>query len=356
MQKLIDIFVDQNTTGSRDENQSTLRFLDAQLAQRQQQLSDAEDKQSAFEQKFMGLLPGTGSVADRMATARSQLDDIESNYAAASSALASVNGEMAGTPATIATPSTGGGGGLGDLQGQLAGLKARGLTDAHPDVIALNAQIAAMRASGAGAAPAGGTQPNPLYVTLRSMQAEKQATASALSVRRAQLQADLNRFASLQASQPEVTAEQARLARDHDVLKAQYDKLLQDREEVKLRADAQADGGAAQVRVIDAPSAPRVPVAPNRPLLLTGVLILALGGGAAAAFAMGKLQNTYTTADQLATASGLRVAGSVTAVLAPRQKAERAEKLKWFAGGGAALAGSYALLLVVELVRRALTA
>ena len=45
-----------------------------------------------------------------------------------------------------------------------------------------------------------------------------------------------------------------------------------------------------------------------------------------------------------------------TAVLAPRQKAERAEKIKWFAGGSAALGGAYALLLVVELVRRALTA
>ena len=356
IQKLIDVFVEENLTGNRDENASTLKFLDAQLAQRQQQLTDAEQKQSEFEQKFMGLLPGTGSVADRMATARSQLDEIQSNLAAASGSLAAVSSEMSGTPATIAGPSTGGGGGVGDLMGQLGGLKARGLTDAHPDVVALNNQIAAMRAAGAGNAPSAGSQPNPLYITLRSMAAEKQATVSSLSMRRAQLQADVNRFASLQVSQPEVTAEQARLARDHDVLKAQYDKLLQDREDVKLRADAQSEGGALQFRVLDPPSAPRVPVAPNRPLLLTMILVLALGAGAAAAYGMAKLQNTFTTVEQLATASGLAVAGAVTAVLAPRQKAERAEKLKWFAGGGAALGGAYALLLVVELVRRALTA
>ncbi|MBV9841171.1 MAG: chain-length determining protein [Sphingomonadaceae bacterium] len=357
VQKLIDQFVSENVAGSRNDNENSLHFLDAQLAQRQQQLATAEQKQIDFEQRFMGLLPGTGSIEERMSTARSQLDDIESNLAAAQSSLAAVSSEMGSTPATIAAPSLGGGGGgLSDLQGQLAGLKARGLTDMHPDVVALKTQIAAMQAAGAGGASAGGTQPNPLYVSLRGMAAEKQATVSALSARRAQISSEIAQFQAKQAAQPEVASQAAQLARDHDVLKAAYDKLLQDREDVKLRADAEAQGSGVQFRVIDPPSAPRVPVAPNRPLLLTGVLLLAVAGGAGAAYAHAKLQSSYSTVDQLALASGLQVVGAVTAVLAPRQKAERGEKLKWFAGGGAALGGAYALLLVVELVRRAMTA
>jgi polysaccharide biosynthesis transport protein len=356
VQKLIDLFVNGNAAGSRNENESSLRFLDAQLAQRQQLLQEAEQKQTDFEQKFMGLLPGSGSIEDRMATARSQLDDIESNLAAAQGSLAAVSSEMGSTPATIAAPSTGGGNGLGDLQGQLAGLKARGLTDLHPDVVALKSQIAAMQAAGVSSGSGAGTQPNPLYVSLRSMAAEKQATVSALSARRSQIQSDMAEFQAKQVAEPQVAQQAAQLARDHDVLKAQYDKLLQDREELKLRADAEAQGSGVQFRVIDPPSAPRVPIAPNRPLLLTVVLLLAVGGGAGVAYAYAKLQSSFTTVDQLARASGLPVAGAVSAVLAPRQKAERAERLKWFAGGGAGLAGVYALLLVVELVRRALTA
>ncbi len=359
--RLIDIFVEQNIAGNRDENRASLKFLDAQLAQRQAALQDAEQKQAAFEQKYMGMLPGTGSIADRMSQARSQLEDIETSLAAANSSLAAVQSQMSGTPATVPGIDMGGGGGargrLAGLQGQLADMRAKGWTDAHPDVIAVQSQIAAI--SGAAARETGGgagSQPNPLYISLRSMLAERQATSSALETRRAQIQSDMAQFAAKQAAAPEVVTEQAKLARDYDVLKASYDKLLQDREDVKLRSDVQAGGNAVQFRVVDPPSAPTIPVAPNRPLLLTLVLVVALAGGAAAAFGMAQLQTTYTTPARLAAATGLPVVGAVTAVLGPKQREERRERMKWFAGAGAGLGGVYALLLVVELVRRALTA
>ena len=47
---------------------------------------------------------------------------------------------------------------------------------------------------------------------------------------------------------------------------------------------------AIKFSVIDPPTAPRVPIAPNRPMLLTGVLIAGIVGGIGAAFAMGQLQ------------------------------------------------------------------
>ena len=172
------------------------------------------------------------------------------NLAAAQSSLAAINGQIAATPATIAgPPSAAGTRGprerLGQLQAQLAQYQAQGWTDQHPDVIAIRKQIARLQGP-AAAEPAGGSnsQPNPAYISLRSMVAEKQANASALAARRAQIQSDLNAFATKQASEPEITAEQAKLSRDHDVLKAQYDKLLSDREQVKLRAAAQSQSAA----------------------------------------------------------------------------------------------------------------
>lgn len=360
--RLIDIFVDQNITGNRDENSSSLKFLDAQLAERQTALQDAEQQQASFEQKYMGMLPGTGSIADRMSQARSQLEDVETSLAAANSSLVSVQSQMSGTPATVPGIDMGGGGGgargrLTSLQGQLADMRAKGWTDAHPDVVAVQSQIASISGAASREVVTGaGSQPNPLYISLRSMLAERQATASALETRRAQIQSDMAQFAAKQAAAPEVVTEQAKLARDHDVLKASYDKLLQDREDVKLRSDVQAGGNAVQFRVVDPPSAPTIPVAPNRPLLLTLVLLAALAGGAAAAFGMAQLQTTYTTPAKLAAATGLPVIGAVTAVLGPKQRGDRRERMKWFAGAGAGLGGVYALLLVVELVRRALTA
>jgi hypothetical protein len=188
------------------------------------------------------------------------------------------------------------------------------------------------------------------------MQADRQATFAALSTRRAQLQADLATFAAKQAGAPEITSEQAKLSRDHDVLQQQYDKMLQDREAIKLRADAQSSDGSVQFRVIDPPSFSRVPAKPMRPLLLAGVLLIACAGGAGVAFLRQKMLSSYSTPAALAAASGLPVLGAVSYVRGPKQKAVEKQQLKWFAGAGGALVGAFMLLLVVEFAQRGLMA
>ena len=366
VQKLLDIFVEENLAGNRDETSQTLRFLDAQLAQREKALQEADQKRTDFEQKFMGLLPGAGSISERMDAARTEIAQIDSNLASAQSALAAVNGQMASTPPTI----PGGGGGasyagpasarLATIEGQLADARAKGWTDNHPDVIALRGQLGAARAAASGELRSGGGGiagvQNPLYFSLRSMQAERQATVSALVGRKNQLQGEMAQMIAKQTSDPGVVAEQAQIARDYDVLKGQYDKILQDREDVRLRGSVQSDTDSVKFRVIDPPSSPRVPVAPNRPLLLFAVLIAGIGGGVAAAFVMGQLRTTYPSAQRLEKASGLPVIGSVSEVLTQAQRVERRKKLVWFAGGLGGLAGVFVVLLLVEFVQRGMVA
>jgi polysaccharide chain length determinant protein (PEP-CTERM system associated) len=365
VQKLIDIFVEENLAGDRDETSQTLAFLDSELASREGALREAEQKRVEFEQRYMGMLPGVGSIAQRMEAARAELVGLESNLISAQSALAALNGQMAGTPATVAAPSiiiNGGGGGargrIAALEGQLSEAAAKGWTDQHPDVVATRAQIARLRGQAASEGHGGGagTTTNPLYVTLRSMQAEKQATVAALASRKAQLQADMAQLSQKQADEPGVAAEQARLNRDYDVLKAQYDKLLADREDVKLRSDVSSKTDAIKFRVIDPPSDPRVPVAPNRPLLLALVLVVGIAGGIGAAYAQAQLQTTYVTAARLASASGLPVLGSISEVVTPAQREERRQKLVWFAGAGGGLAACFMLLLVIEFIQRGMVA
>src|SRR3546814_8546618 len=54
VQKLIDIFVEENMAGDRHETRQTLEFLDAQLAEREKQLRAAEQKRLDFEQQYLG--------------------------------------------------------------------------------------------------------------------------------------------------------------------------------------------------------------------------------------------------------------------------------------------------------------
>ncbi len=368
VQKLLDLFVDGNLKGGRTETSQTLRFLDQQLLVREQQLREAEGKQVAFEQKYMGILPGSGgSIGQRMEASRVELNQIESNLISAQSALAALNGQLSSTQASISTPGSaipGSSGGAAaraaGLENQMAEMQSRGLTDRHPDMIALRSQIgaarAAARAEGGVRMSAGNSTPNPMYVTLRSMQAEKQATAAALSARKSQLQAEFAQFASKQVEEPGIAAEQARLKRDYEVMKAAYDKILADRENVRLRGSVQSETNSMQFKVIEPPLAPRAPIAPNRPLLLTLVLLASMVAGAGVAFGIAQVKASYSTPGRLARASGLPVIGSVSEFLPASQQADASLKIRYFIGSSAALVGAWALLLVIEFVQRSMVA
>ncbi len=366
VQKMIDIFVEENLSGDRDETTQTLKFLDAQLATREKTLQEAEQKRVQFETENLGLLPGVGSISQRIEASRAELSQIESQLGSASGSLAALNGQLSGTPATIATPgfSAGNSGGargqLAQAQGRLASARARGWTDSHPDIIAMKSEITALRAQVAaqpkGSGSSGYRTPNPAYSSLQSMRAERQASVAALQARKNAIQADMAQLASKQSLEPGVAAEMARINRDYDVLKNQYDKMLQDREQIKLRGQVESETDSIKFKVIDPPSSPRSPAAPNRPLLLAMVLFVGLGGGIGAAFAMGQLQTSYPTSAKLEKASGLPVIGSVSQILTSGERVIRQKKMRLFYSAGGALVGVFALLMVVEFIQRGMVA
>lgn len=353
VQKLIDIFQEENLSGDRNETKQSLAFLDQQIAARGKQLEAADQRRVEFAQRYVGLLPGAGSISQRMDAARQEINTIDSQLVQAQSALSAMNGQLAGTPQSL--PGVGPAGGpsaLSQAQSNLAGMRARGWTANHPDVIAAQREVEALRKAGGGASAGGGSTPNPAYLSIRSMQAERAATVQALSTRKAQLQADLNTMMAKQVDQPGIASEQEKLDRDYEVLKTQYDKLLADREEIRLRGEVKTETGSVQFRVINPPSTPTAPAAPNRPLLLLAVLILGIGAGVGVAFAMGQLKGTFPTATRLERAIGLPVAGSISQTINAAQVAIDKQRMKWFAGASGGLAAVCLLLIVVEFVQR----
>lgn len=354
VQKLIDIAEEENITGDRAETSKTLKFLDAQLEARQKELQEAEAKRVSFETQNLGILPGAGSALNRMEAARAEMSQIDSQLIQARSAVAALGSQLAGTPRTLAGVG-GGGSPLSAAQGELASMKARGYTDDHPDVIAVRNQIAILRAQGAGGGGAGG-MPNPAYSSLQSMLAERQASVTALSARKSALQAEIGDYTAKQISQPGLAAEYSRISRDYEVLKTQYDKLLADREAIRLRGQVENETGTVQFQVVDQPGVPSAPSKPNRPLLLALVLFAGIGAGAGAAFALGHLQTSFPTAAKLEKASGLPVIGTISQMLTSAQREERKRKMKLFVGASSGLVGAFALLLAVEFIQRGMAA
>ncbi|VXC91999.1 XrtA system polysaccharide chain length determinant [Sphingomonas sp. AX6] len=363
VQKLIDIFVEDNIANQRDESGQSLRFLDQQIEARQRALQEAEAKSAAFYARFLGSLPGTGSLDERVGNARTQLSQIEADLIGAQSSLTAVNAQMAGTPATvpgiagapIAGPARAR---VSTIEGQLAEARGRGWTDSHPDVRALQSQLSQARvaAQGEPSYGGGGGANNPLYLQLRSMQAERSARVSELNQRRAQLQADLGTLQAQINADPAAAAEQARIDRDLQVMKDEYAKLLTSREGARLQSQVQTETDAVKFSVIDPPAQPTAPAAPSRPLLLSGVLFVGLAAGIGAAFALSQLQSTFASAAKLEKAAGIPVIGSIGEIVSDATRGLRRQRLKQFAGAAGALGGAWIILLAVEMVQRGMVA
>ncbi|MDP4575372.1 GNVR domain-containing protein [Qipengyuania sp. G39] len=353
VQKLIDIFREENVAGNRGQVADTLAFLDQQLEERKQELEAAEQRRLAFEAQNPELIGGVGTVTTRINAMRDEMRDVDSDIAAASSSLAAIDGQIASTPRTIATFGAEGGAraALAQAQSQLSAMRARGLTDSHPDIQAQQRQVASLREQAAKEPSGAGGAANPAYTSLVAMRSERQANYQALQARKAALQSDISRLIANQAEEPAVAAEANRISRDYEVLKDKYDELLKDREEMRLRGQVETERSAFQFEVIDPPTAPTKPAAPNRPLLLVVVLLAGFAAGAAVAFVMGQLRSSFTTSEKLERVLDMPVIGTISrSITAADRRRQRVQLKKFFAASGA-LAGVCLLLLVVEVIQ-----
>jgi polysaccharide chain length determinant protein (PEP-CTERM system associated) len=356
-QKMIDIFREENLSGSRGDMVETLEFVNQQLQNRERELESAESKRTAFETRHPELALGGAAMVQRLEASRTSVRDIEADLSAAQSALAAIDGQLAGTPRTIAGVADGGPqSALARAQAELSAMRGRGLTENHPDVIAARNQVAALRGPAAQEAASGGGTLNPAYSSLQSIRAERQANVQALQSRKAALQSDIASLTASSIQDPELATEATRINRDYDVLRQQYDKLLQDREELRLRGEVKTEREAVKFEVVDPPTTPRSPVAPNRPVLLLGVLIVGLAGGCAAAFALSRVRSVFATTAGLERATGLPVLGAISQSLTDGARALRRKRLKYFYASCAALGGLFVVLLAAEFIQRGMVA
>lgn len=356
VQRMIDIFREENLGGARGEMASSLDFINQQLAARQRELEEAEQRRLEFEALHPELIGGSATLQQSLAATRSELRSVEADLAAAQTSLAGIEGQIAGTPRTLIVPgSAGPQAALLQAEATMAQYRAQGLTDSHPDVAALTRQIATLRERASADNGASG-QTNPTYTSLVTMRSQSLAAVQALQSRAAALRSELAATMASQAREPGAAAEATRISRDYEVLRQQYDELLQDREQLRLRGQVETERSAVQFEVIDPPTTPRVPAAPNRPLLLAGVLIVGLGAGAGVAFALSKLGSTYSTASQLERSFALPVVGTISHTMNSAARELRRRHLKYFAGATGALCLLFFVLLGLEFVQRGLLA
>lgn len=360
VRQLLETFVEDTLGGNRSGSETAQRFLKDQVDDYGKRLSEAERALAEYKKANLGLVPGEGG--DYFTRIQVQTEEAKRARAALSVALnrrAELERQLYGErQSAVPTPSVGTPGTpttetslrLAEAQTRLDELTLR-YTDKHPDVVATREtisqlqqrqaeELAAMR-RGEGPATAS-LAASPVYqniqMALNQTEVEIASLRSQIALAESNI-ADLRRVAN---SAPEVEAEYARLTRDYEVTRAQYNSLLERLEKARLSEQAD-ETGIVRFEVIDPPMASFAPVAPNRPLLIAGVFAAALGLGGGLAYVLNMLRPVFSNSRSLAEITGLPVLGAVTAAWLSDVRERRKKELLVFAG-------SCAGLLVVFLV------
>jgi len=258
---------------------------------------------------------------------------------------------VAGAPGTQSTGGQGNKGG-GDTASRIQEAQARldelllRFTDKHPDVMAARetltqlkerqtAEIEALRRGDPSAVASAGAATNPVYQSIQLQLNQTEVEIAALRGEVADRQQKVAQLRQLVDTVPEVEAEFARLNRDYDVTRAQYTALVDRLEKARLSEQAE-ETGLVKFEVVDPPSAPFKPVAPNRPKLLALVLVVALAAGGGIAYLMHQLRPVFNSPRALNEITGLQVLGAVSMTWLDRHKwANRRNQLAF--GGAAAM-------------------
>jgi polysaccharide chain length determinant protein (PEP-CTERM system associated) len=190
-------------------------------------------------------------------------------------------------------------------------------TENHPDIVAARRLVAQLEARkieesrnrGADADP--GRNYSPMLQQLKVALTEADAKVAAIRVRVQEYTARHERLQAQSKAVPEAESQLAQLNRDYAINKDNYEKLIGRREAAKLSGELSSTTEMMTFKIIDPPTMPVAPVGPNRALLHSAVLLVALAAGTAAAWFISQARPTFDGPGTMRKVTGLNVLGTV---------------------------------------------
>jgi polysaccharide chain length determinant protein (PEP-CTERM system associated) len=376
VQSLLTLFMEGSLGDQRKDSDSARRFIDEQLQGYSEKLVAAENAVTEFKRKNMGFMAGdkrdyyTRLVEAQSALSQAALElkeaedsrDATKKQLADGEAIPSLLGDTSADDTSaeeVVQPEV-------DPRIQALEQKLDGLrliyTEQHPDIVAsvriidqLKAQKKAEEEQKKAGAKLKKPSPSaaqaqahdPVYQQLSVALASAEANVAAMKARVAEYR---KRYAELRATAdavPQVDAAYTQLTRDYEVTKKNYENLLTRRESAQISGDMEASDAAMGFRVIDPPQVPLTPKAPNRRILMSLVLLAALGGGLGAAFLISQIRPTINDERRLRELSGLQVLGTVVMAWTDSQKARRTRGLVALLISFAGLLSAYAAIMAM---------
>ena len=350
--KLLNTFVEGTLLDKNQGSKEAVQFLDQQISEYGQKLSETEQKLANFKKRNIGLLPSDqGDYFSRVQSDQQALTKLQERLYVAQREQAALAGELRSGQQFTTSTSSGAplSGAALDTEQQIQqdeqklGQMLLQYTDKYPDVIALRETIKELKArektqmvaaqhGDVGAASALGLTANPVYQKLQEKYNAQQVTVASLEQEIADRRNDVMKLKSQMQIAPQVQAQYSDLMRNYTVTKRQYNALLARLDSTRLGQQA-ASTGTVRFQIIDPPMAQFTPVAPKRPRLIIVSLIAALAAGLGVAYLLHLLQPVFVSTRQLGAVTGLTVLGAVSMAWADQRRAERHRSMVLYACG-----------------------
>ncbi|MDB5816019.1 MAG: chain length-determining protein [Rhodocyclales bacterium] len=361
VQSLVSIFIESGLGDKRKDSDSARRFIEDQIKSYAQKLDDAETRLKEFKLKNMALVGDSAKdtvgqlrdVSDKLRQAQLELREAENSRDAIKHQL---TGEAPGGAAAIDA-------GFPELDNRIDTMKKqlddlrRSYTDNHPDVIGTQRVLADLERQRAEELKARKSNPgapvastNPVYQQLKISMTDAEARVAQLKTRVAEYDARAVQSKELMRLAPQIEQELAQLNRDYQIHKQEYDQLVTRRESANMSAQMDSVAGVADFRLIDPPSVPTKPSAPNRSMLMPLVGLLALVAGGALTVLLDQIRPAFFDSRVLRESTGLPILGSVSVTPNP-ERARRSNRSRWlFVGGVGSLVSVFGALTVLLLL------
>ncbi|MGA9165416.1 MAG: XrtA system polysaccharide chain length determinant [Thiobacillus sp.] len=362
VQSLLTIFVETSLGKTRQDISSSQRFIEEQLQQYQQKLTDAENALKEFKQKHIGMMPGQGGdYYAKLAETSAQLRQAQLDQQEAVNRRNQLKRQLSDEEPEINAAAASGStdseidGRIHALEKQMDQLRLQ-YTDQHPDIQQIKRLIQKLEDQKKAdlaqrkADPVGTKAQNPVYQQLTISIAEADATVSSLGARVAEFQRRFGELRNASNMIPQVEQEYTQLMRDYDVYRQNYDALLKRRESVTMSGEVESKTDTVDFRVIDPPFVPSLPAWPNRPLLLSLVTLGGLAAGIAVAFLLSQLRRTVTDRRALRELTGLPLLGAVSRVETDETRRRKRKGLLTYLAALGSLIAAYGGVMIVQLV------
>jgi len=350
VQALLDDFMADTMRGDIVQSAQAQTFIEEQIKTYEERLTEAEERLAEFKRKNMALMQGGESdYYTRFQAAQAAVDSLQSQIRSLTNRRNELERQVAGEDAGgDAMGQTSVDTAISNLEAEAAQLRLR-FTEKHPDVVRVNRTLQDLyraREEELRVRAAGGGNParavDPVYQQMKIALSAANADLASLQSQLAEKNAQVSYLRSMANTIPDIEAQLARLNRDYDVVKAEYETLLQRLESVKMNQEVQADKKDIQFRVLEPPRTPLSPIGPDRFRLNTMVLLGALGFGFAVAFVLSHRDPAFYSATSLREVTGLPVYGQVGIYGAAAN-----DRTLWaFAAATVALLVAYALILI----------